>query len=427
MSTRQEEHRWIRVEAKMTTSSFSDFKISPELQALLKHWINLHRVLWFLTLVSFFIAWNRGLALLYGLFALLVALLLVSYAMPRWQLRKLHVTRRLTGEFTVGHIAHITYGVTTGGSRYHVELCESLLFTQEQEHHFFFDKIPGRAACTMQFECCLRGCFQLRDIQLSSAYPFGVVEHSKSIPTEPVEIMVFPRVVTLTRIPLPLAADVSTSGKVQILHKGGRDEFAGVREYVHGDAMNRIHWSVSARHQNLVVKEYEKTDRPALLVVLDCRKIFNVGDGSRSTFEYSITLAASMIRFASREGMPCYLAARGEALQELAIQPHRADLYTLYELLARLKSDGRQPYYLTVEQAHQRLPQVNLIATFRLDSDPKLPRLSSHVTQIDMEMDVQSFRASSPARTHKGFDRDGKRLIYRVGADTQLEDFFNEN
>lgn len=410
----------------MTTSSISEIKLSPELQALLKRWINLHRVLWFLTLVSFFIAWNRGLALLYGLFSLLVALLVVSYGMPRWQLRKLHVTRRLTGEYTAGHMAGITYALATDGARYHVALTESLDFTQEQEHHFFFDKISRRASCTIQFECCLRGCFQLRDIQLSSAYPFGVIEYSKSISTDSVEVLVFPRVVTLSQIPLPLAADASTSGDAQILQKGGRDEFAGVREYCHGDAMNRIHWPVSARHQNLVVKEYEKTDRPALMVVLDCRKIFNVGDGSRSTFEYSITLAASMIRFASREGMPCFLAARGEAFRELAIQPHRADFYTLYEFLARLKSDGRQPYYLTVEQAHQRMPHVNLIATFRLDTDTKLPRLPPQVTQVDMEMDVKSFHTSAASSAQKGFRRDGKRLIYRIGVDTELEDFFNE-
>lgn len=265
----------------MTASSFSNIKIPPEIQVFLRRWIKFHRVLWFLALVSFLIAWNRGLSLLYGLFSLLAALLLVSYGMPRRQLRGIRVTRRLSGDYTVGQPAGITYAVEADGSRYHVELAESLVFTQAQAHSYFFDRISGRASCKLQFTCGLRGCFGLRDIQLSSAYPFGVVEHFKSIRTDPVEILVLPMVVALSRIPLPMVADNSTSGDARILQKGGRDEFAGIREYAHGDAMNRIHWPVSARHQNLVVKAYEKTDRPALLVVLDCREIFNVGEGSR--------------------------------------------------------------------------------------------------------------------------------------------------
>lgn len=410
----------------MTASSLSSIKLSPEVQAFLRHWLNFHRVLWILTLVSFFIAWNRGLALLYGLFALLVALLLISYLMPRWQLRNIGVTRSFTGHFTAGQPGRITYLLASDGARYHVEILELLEFAQQREQHHFLSRISGRTSCTLQFNCVRRGCYCLQEIQLLSAYPFGIVKFHKSIETESVEVLVFPKVVELSRIPKPVVADATTWGEVLIPQQGGRDEFAAVREYRHGDELSRIHWPVSARYQNLVVKEYEKTDRPAMLVVLDGHQRFNVGQGHRSTFEYAVTIAASMIRFASREGMPCFLVSRTDHLYELTIEAYCSDFHTLYEALARLNCEGRHPYQAVVEQAHRRFPQAHLITTFRLDTDLSRPTLSPHVTQIDLEMDVNSFRSAEPPGTTTERRRESNRLIWRICANQKLENLFHE-
>lgn len=408
----------------MTVSAYSSLTIPPQLQATLRRWFNFHRVLWVLTLVSFFIAWNRGLALLYGLFSLLTALLAISYLLPSRQLRNISVARQALGEFTAGKTGRMTYHLEADGIRYHVELRELLEFAEKKEQYFFFNRISGRTGCKLQFHCAQRGCFRLQDIQLASAYPFGIVRFSKVIQTEPSEILVFPRVFELSRIPMPMVADTSVWGDVPIPHKGGRDEYTAVREYSQGDELSRIHWRVSARHQKLVVREYEKTDRPALLVVLDCRKRFNLGEGSRSTFEFAVSIAASMIRFASREGMQCFLAARSDRWHELTIQAHRTDLYPLYELLARITSHGDHPYPADVEQAHRRFPQANLITTFRLNSDAIRPELSPHITQIDLEMDEKSFCFHDHPDAGNQWRREGNRLIYTVDANLRLETLF---
>jgi uncharacterized protein (DUF58 family) len=408
----------------MTESAFSSIKISPELQALLSRWLTFHRVLWALTLVLFLVAWNRGLALLYGLFALLAALLLISYLMPKWQLRNIRVAKRSIGDLTAGRPGSITYLLEAPRARYHVELIESLEFAEKKEQRLFISKIAGRMSCKLQFHCLRRGCFRLQDLRLSSAYPFGIVPSSRRIQTEPVDILVFPRVVELSRIPMPLVADASTWAETLVPQRGGRDEFTAVREYSRGDELNRIHWPVSARHQNLVVKMYEKTNRPAMLVVLDCHRKFDVGHGPRSTFEFAVTIAASMIRFASREGIQCFLVAQGDHMQELSIQAHCTDLFPLYEALARLNCDGKHPYRPVVEQAHRRFPQANLITTFRLDSDTTRCLLPPQVTQIDLEMEAESFHAPGRPAPGKGPRKEGNRLIFSVHADQQLEKLF---
>jgi uncharacterized protein (DUF58 family) len=408
----------------MTASSSSSIAIPPQWGAALKRWINIHRVLWALTAVSFFIAWNRGLALLYGLFSMLVALLLVSYLMPGRQMRHVRVTRRCSGDFTAGRPGSITYGVTAPGVHYQVELVESLEFAEIQEQRFFFNKISGQSAGTLQFRCLHRGCFRLGDLRLASAYPFGIVQFSKWITVEPAEVLVFPKIVELSRLPEPLTAGATTWGNLRLPQKGGRDEYTAVREYSRGDELNRIHWPVSARHQHLMVREYEKTDRPVMLVVLDCSQNFNVGRAPATTFEFAVSIAASMIRCASREGIPCILATRSDRWRELAIQPRRPDLYALYELLARLNGDSRHPYRPVVQRAHRRFPQASLIATFRLDSDPAPPEIGPQATHIDLEMHAQSFRFPQEPAAENGPLRKGNRWTYRVCANRKLESLF---
>lgn len=408
----------------MAPTTLSSIAISPEWQARLRRWVNFHRVLWFLNLVCFFIAWNRGLALLYGLFSLLMALLLISYLMPGWQLRHIRVRRRHPGDFTAGAPGSITYYLSTNGTRYHVDLAETLEFAAEDEQHFFFDKLSGRTSCTLQFTCRQRGCFRLGDIRLSSAYPFGIVAFSRRISGDAGEVLVFPRIIEFSSLPVPLVADTTTWGQVFIPQKGGRDEFTAVREYVPGDELNRIHWPVSARHRSLMVKEYEKTDRPAMLIVLDCRKNFNVGKDSRTTFEYAVSIAASMIRCASRQGMQCHLTAQDDVWHEITIPAFSADLYALYEMLARLNADGKHPYHRDVARAHRRFPQAGLIVTFRLDSEATRPDLSPRATQIEIEMDANSFRyADHPVSASAG-RQIGNRWIFSVCADANLEKLF---
>ena len=173
-----------------------------------------------------------------------------------------------------------------------------------------------------------------------------------------------------------------------------------------------------------MVREFEKTDRPSVLVVLDCNPQFDVGRAPDTTFEFAVTLAASLIRSACREGIACYLATRSDRWHELIIQAHSTDLYALYELLARLRCDSRHAYGPLVSEAHRRFPQAGLIATFRLDSDPAVPEIGPRATHIDFEMDARSFSAPQEPAAQRRPLRLANRWTYRVCANSKLERLF---
>ncbi|MES9948675.1 MAG: DUF58 domain-containing protein [Candidatus Thiodiazotropha sp.] len=398
-------------------------RLSPEIIAWLQRWFNLHVVIWLLSLACFFVAWNRGLALLYGLSSLCLSLLLISHLLPRLQMRGVRVTRALIGELTAGSEGELAYLVTTKGRRYHLQLSDDLPFS-ETELNIFISRCDKSIRKQATIYCEHRGKFQLRQLTLSSSYPFGVVRHSRHLTTDRLDILVLPRVYNLQRIPLPVIADANSDGDLQIPQQGGQDEFAAVREYTQGDTLRHIHWRASARQQQLVVKEYERSDRPLLLVTLDSRPVFNRGEGSRSTFEYAISIAASMIRFASREGMQSILVYENGDWHDYVVPAYSADLYDLYALLATLESNGTQSCSDLIEQAVIRFPQANLISGFRLHDDNLLPMLTPYLTHIDIEMDAESFlfpMRNSPTTDHH---REGNRLIYPVNSFSPLQELF---
>jgi uncharacterized protein (DUF58 family) len=159
-------------------------------------------------------------------------------------------------------------------------------------------------------------------------------------------------------------------------------------------------------------------------VALDCRPTFNHGEGSRSSFEYAISIAASMIHFASREGMQSILVVENGQWHDRLIPAYTSDLYDLYAFLATLESNGSQSSSELIEQAVARFPQANLITGFRLSDDEVLPTLAPHLTHIDLAMDAESF--VFPMRTHQVTDyhRQGNRLIYPVNAMSSIRELF---
>jgi hypothetical protein len=398
-------------------------RLPPGVIAWLQRWFNLHSVIWLLSLACFIVAWNRGLALLYGLSSLCLSLLLISYLMPKLQMRGIRVERSLVGDLTAGTEGELIYSISSTGRRYHLQISDPLPFAEE-ELTLFVSRLDQAIRKRATLQCNRRGSFQLNQLRLSSAYPFGVVSHSRTLTTDTLEVLVLPQVYDLHSIPDPVIADANSDGDLQIPQKGGQDEFATVREYNHGDSLRHIHWRASARREQLVVKEYERSDRPVLLVTLDCRPGFNQGEDSRSTFEYAISIAASMIRYASREGMQSILVSENTGWQERIIPAYTADLYDLYAFLASLESKGALSGSELIEQAVIRFPQANLITGFRLQGDHRLPVLSPYLTHVDIEMDAESFLFPLRNIHDTNHYREGNRLIYPVHAMTPLRELF---
>ena len=115
-----------------------------------------------------------------------------------------------------------------------------------------------------------RGGFTLGPTTITSGDPFGIFRVSRKIPA------------TSSLIVLPMIFQVATFLSPPGLLPGGKairrksadvtPHASGVREYVPGDPMKRIHWPTSIRRGQLMVKEFEQDPQAEVWLFLDTNK-----------------------------------------------------------------------------------------------------------------------------------------------------------
>lgn len=115
----------------------------------------------------------------------------------------------------------------------------------------------SRATVTMPTE--RRGWTALPRMRLSNTLPFGLFRAWSWI-TPAQHCLVYPRLLGATHPP-------DHHDDPTVRERGG-DEFAGLRDYRPGDAIRHIAWKASARHGDLLVREFDRAT-PAQPLRLD--------------------------------------------------------------------------------------------------------------------------------------------------------------
>jgi uncharacterized protein (DUF58 family) len=166
-----------------------------------------------------------------------------------------------------------------------------------------------------------RGAIGATGWQLGTSDPLGFFNGVRSCPDVEVAV-VLPLFTSLvsSRQPRELEASVAAP------RAGSGNELFGIREYRPGDSLRRIHWRSSARHGELVVREYEPPGMRTLAILVD------PSPPSAEVADQVARLAASEAWDCIREGGRVSLWAPG--LEPTEPSPGR-DLWALLEWLAR--------------------------------------------------------------------------------------------
>jgi uncharacterized protein (DUF58 family) len=114
-----------------------------------------------------------------------------------------------------------------------------------------FDLAPEGGSACIETATEQRGWLRLGRMRLSSEYPFGLF-HVWSWLNPDFAALVYPRL-EATPPPLPRAGAATASRTVRM----SGDELASLREYRPDDPQRNIAWKASARHDRLLVKEFE--------------------------------------------------------------------------------------------------------------------------------------------------------------------------
>ena len=303
---------------------------------------------------------NTQANLLFGVFGLMVGILLVSGVISRLVLRKVQVRRVLPDHGIVGRPMTVTYEFRNE-KRFWPSLSVTISeldgvegFTKQPQCYLLHAASGATAVVPAEFIPKRRGLHELDRYQLSTSFPFGFIKRALSRrDKEPV--LILPPIGQVNRRILAQARSAENTGATMRPRAGGMDEFYGVKEHRSGDNPRMIHWKRSARTGVLVAKEMTQVSPPRLLLAVDTfARDRSVEELAR--IERCIAMAASLASFALDEGMAVGLYAWSGGTW-LGINPDRGKRHRdeLLSVLARLPANSSHEISELLERLGQFL------------------------------------------------------------------------
>jgi uncharacterized protein DUF58 len=171
-----------------------------------------------------------------------------------------------------------------------------------------------------------RGPVGARSWVVESSDPLGFFRSRRQSPDAEIAL-VLPRFSSLSRRPEVRELEASVAAP----RAGSGTELFGVREYRPGDALRRIHWRSSARHGELVVREYEPPGVQTLGIFCDPHP------SGREVADQIARVAASEAWDCIREGGRVMLWAPG---LEPSLAGEARSFWALLEWLARYPAES---------------------------------------------------------------------------------------
>jgi uncharacterized protein (DUF58 family) len=225
-----------------------------------------------------------------------------------------------------------------------------------------------------------RGIFPLGPTVLASGDPFGLFPVQREVPVQD-SLLVYPLMADVQSFPNP--PGMLTGGEaLQRRTHYVTPNASGVREYMPGDSLSRIHWPTTARRDKLMVKEFELDPLSDIWLFVDSEKVvhaalpYSPADLSKNIFlverpeeitlppsteEYAASIAASLGRFYLRNRRAVGLVSSGQASTILPPDRGGRQLGKILEALALMRADGGLPLSALLEAQAQHITRGSTV------------------------------------------------------------------
>ena len=279
---------------------------------------------------------NSQANLLFGVFGLMIGVLLVSGIISRLVLRKLTVRRVLPDHGRVGLGTTIRYDITNQ-KRYWPSLSIVVAeldgvegFTTQPQCYMLHAAPQMTASVPVLAIPKRRGLHQLERFQVATSFPFGFVKRAVTAKHRDV-LLVHPSIAEVDGALLRACRSGDTAGAMMRPRPGGADEFYGVKEYRTGDNPRWIYWRRSARSGTMVSKLMTQVAPPRVVLLVDTC-LPDRSPEQHASVERCIAMAASLAVAALDQGLSVGLCAWSKGW--IAVSPtrgkrHKEDLLSV--------------------------------------------------------------------------------------------------
>jgi uncharacterized protein (DUF58 family) len=280
-------------------------------------WVNPSYSGWLLTSLAIFLfiaATNTLAGWLYVMSGGMLALLLVAAVLSYQNLRSLQVRRLPIEPVTVGESLQIGLALmnSTGTPKGLMQVVDQVPPGLGQVQPQTIEQVParGREVAHYDYPTQRRGVYRWQNLVVRSAAPLGLFWRRQVWPARTTAI-VYPPILPIARC--PLIDDVGQQRSLQVLdNRRAQASSAGgvtrsLRPYRWGDPMRMIHWSTSARHGELRVRELEMmSSGREVLIAIDSAMPWDA-----ELFEEAVTAATSLYFYAVKQQLNISLWTAG--------------------------------------------------------------------------------------------------------------------
>ena len=250
----------------------------------------------------FFAAWNTGNFYILIAACILAAFVVVGYCYPIWALDKVAlVIEDFPSELHDRKSVAIAINSLNKGLLARRELLLELKVSPLSQKVAYLINIqlpvikPGSNRIDLELGNIRRGRYLLsRETFFHTGFPFGLVERKKLVVARQDSMAVRP-----CRFPVNNAifdlGSIRNYAAIQTRQNAGNSrEFFSVREYRYGDSIRHIDWKATAKHNEVIVREFEEVAEKSFIIAVNCDRAFSPPDDVHDVFEKSIRIAASI-------------------------------------------------------------------------------------------------------------------------------------
>ena len=325
-------------------------------------------------IVLLLIAWNTDITMVYILFAIAFVMFSLSFIHQYLSIPDILLTREIHATAYEDDMLNVKMDVQNKRSLsvYFFELIDTFPGAppgEEEKSLFMLDmKAKENKKISYIINCYRRGLHRLGPVSVISQDALGFFKTKRSLNVFS-EILVYPNLFRIFTFPPLASGSVSWMGVETARISGDSHEFFGIREYQRGDAVSRIHWPSTAKHNKLIVKQFERNAVQEATIALDLKKGHDIGSGRETTLEYSVKIVGSIARYLLNEGAFVQIIGFGTQAMILPFGKGESHMYKILEYLAKVSSDGDFSLSQTLEEASFVTPYSSTLITVILDND----------------------------------------------------------
>ncbi|OCT17206.1 hypothetical protein A8709_24840 [Paenibacillus pectinilyticus] len=178
----------------------------------------------------------------------------------------------------------------------------------------------------------------------------------------------------------------------------------GVREYIYGDRLSRIHWNATAKTGTWKSKEFERESLPKTIVLLD-RTARAYRDGAE--FELAVSVAASLFRYGTGREMSLGLLSIGKEFTYFEPKHSQQHYKEIVKHLVGVNADGHQSLSQILKERSQEWPAGSLVVLISPQKGSSMLQMFQQMALLQMKPCHIWIRAQST----QGFQAQGAEQI----------------